>query len=267
MILMFGDTHGNFGHVLPHVQAEKPAAIIFLGDLQAQQPLEKELADVMSLTEVYWIHGNHDTDSRADYDNLFNSALADRNLHGKVTEIDGLRIAGLGGVFRESVWYPRNDPEAVPHYETYDAFIKAELDAERWKEYRRLKAAGAEPNGLPSPALQGKALTHKSTIFYEDWLNLYGQRADILVTHEAPSCHPYGFIALDVLAQSMRVKYSFHGHMHDRLNYSEHHERLGFSAHGVGFCGVTNQHGKMVKAGEFDSHYERLHQQHKRSRD
>lgn len=267
MILMFGDTHGNFGHVLPHVLAEKPAAIIFLGDLQAQQPLEKELAEVMLLTEVYWIPGNHDTDSKAEYDNLFNSALADRNLHGKVTVIDGLRVAGLGGVFRESVWYPRHDAEAKPNYDNYDAFIKAELDAERWKEFRRLKAAGKEPNGLPSPALQGKALTHKSTIFYEDYLNLYGQRADILVTHEAPSCHPYGFKAIDVLAKSMRVESTFHGHMHDSIDYRDHHEQLGFKAHGVGFCGVSSQHGETVRAGEFDDHYERLYRANKRSRD
>lgn len=267
MILMFGDAHGNFGHVLPHVHAEKPAAIIFLGDLQAQQPLEKELADVMSLTEVYWIPGNHDTDSQSDYNNIFNSALADRNLHGKVTEIDGLKVAGLGGVFRESVWYPRHDAEAKPNYDNYKSFIKAELDAERWKELRRQKQSRQAPSGLQSPALIGKALMHKSTIFYEEWLNLCGQRADILVTHEAPSCHPYGFKAIDVLAQSLRVEYSFHGHMHDRLNYSEHHERLGFSAHGVGFCGVTDMSSGMIRIGEFDTHYERLYQANKRSRD
>ena len=33
MILMFGDVHSDFRHVLPVVQAEKPAAIIFLGDI------------------------------------------------------------------------------------------------------------------------------------------------------------------------------------------------------------------------------------------
>ena len=94
MILMFGDVHGSFKHVLPIVQRDKPAAIIFLGDLQAKKPLEQELANVLGLTEVYFIHGNHDTDSKEEYDNLFNSKLADRNLHGKVTMIDGLRVAG-----------------------------------------------------------------------------------------------------------------------------------------------------------------------------
>lgn len=252
MILMFGDTHGNFGHVLPIVQTEKPAAIIFLGDLQAQKPLHEELATVMDLTEIWFIHGNHDTDSRQDYDNLFGSALADRNLHGRVVEIDGIRVAGLGGVFRESVWYPQHSAEVEPKHTDYDSFVKSELDAERWKEYRRLKAAGEKPSGLPSPRLAGKALTHRSSIFWNDWMHLYGQRADILVTHEAPTCHPHGFSAIDVLAQSMRVKYAFHGHHHDRLNYSAHEARLGFSAHGVGFCGVTDMYGGMISAGDFD---------------
>lgn len=249
VILMFGDVHGHFRHILPVVQAEKPAAIILLGDIQAQKPLEQELAEVMKLTDVWWIPGNHDTDSKADYDNLFNSALADKNLHGRVVEIDGLRVAGLGGVFREASWYPQFDAEAVPKFLTYDEYVKATLDAERWKEFRRLKAAGQEPDGLPSPALLGKALTHKSTIFYADWLSLYGQQADILVTHEAPSCHPHGFVALDVLAQSMKIKFMFHGHHHDHHNYRDHCEKLGFSAHGVAYCGVTDMYGGMILAG------------------
>ncbi len=259
MILMFGDVHGNFDHVLPIIEAEQPAAIIFLGDLQAQKPLEQELADVMGLTEVWWIPGNHDTDSRADHDNLFESALADRNLHGRVVDIDGLRVAGLGGVFREAAWYPRFDAEAEVKYTNYESLIDAEMQAEKWKEYRRLKKAGQNPDGLPSPQLVGKALLHKSTIFYDDWLHLFGHSADILVTHEAPSCHPHGFVAIDVLARSMGVKSSFHGHHHDRLNYSEHGARLGFSAHGVGFCGVSDMYGGMISAGDFDE--QRMHRQ------
>lgn len=61
---------------------------------------------ILDKTEVWFIHGNHDTDSEADHDHLFGSALADRNLHGRVVEIAGLRIAGLGGVFRGKVWTP-----------------------------------------------------------------------------------------------------------------------------------------------------------------
>lgn len=252
MILMFGDVHGNFDHVLDVVEEEKPAAIIFLGDLQAQRPLEQELVGVLDKCEVWWIPGNHDTDSREDYDNLFCSALADRNLHGRVVEIDGLRIAGIGGVFREKSWYPRESAEVEPQYHSYKALIDAEMQAERWKEFRRMKAAGQAPDGLPSPPMIGKALLHKSTIFYDDWMRLFAGRADILVTHEAPTCHPHGFAAIDVLAQSMGVKVAIHGHHHDCLDYSSHVVRMGFQTFGVGFCGVTDQNGRMVVQGEFD---------------
>lgn len=74
--------------------------------MQAQRPLHLELASILDKTEIWFIHGNHDTDTEADHDHLFGSAMADRNLHGRVVEIAGLRIAGLGGVFRCKVWTP-----------------------------------------------------------------------------------------------------------------------------------------------------------------
>jgi Icc-related predicted phosphoesterase len=238
MILMFGDIHGNIGHILPAVIAEKASAIILLGDIQAQRPLHLELAEVMKVTEVYWIHGNHDNDSQSDYDNLFNSELADRNLHGKIVEIDGLKVAGLGGIFREHIWRPVPVTAEPLHisYAAYEAHLKEQVRYKKISEQKRTH----------------ELFKHKTSIFYEDWINLYGQQADILVTHEAPSCHPYGFEAIDVLARSMKIKCSFHAHHHDRLNYSAYDEILGFSAHGVGFCGVTDQYGGMVSAGDFD---------------
>jgi predicted phosphodiesterase len=266
MILFYGDVHGDLSHVLPTVKSVKPAAIILLGDIQASRPLEQELADVMKLTEVYFIHGNHDTDSQQDHDNLFNSALADRNLHGRIVEIDGLRVAGLGGIFRASIWWP--DPiEAEPAFMNYNEFVtegliaerwklyrknaKSSMNADDWKQYQQNVAEGWVPD-LPMPELAGKALTHKSSIFYDDWMSLYGQQADVLVTHEAPSCHRYGFTAIDNLAQSMKVKQAFHGHHHDRLDYTTHEDKLGFKAHGVGLRGVTDLHGNVIKAGQLD---------------
>lgn len=249
MILMFGDVHSDFSHVLPVVQAEKPAAIIFLSDIQAQRPLEQELAKVMDITEVYFIPGNHDTDSKADYENLFGSALADKNLHGRIVEIDGLRVAGLGGFFRESVWYPQASAEIEPIYPDYETYTRIMLDAEHWKLYRQMSKEGNQPERLPAPPLVGKALLHKSTIFWNDWMQLYGQQADILVTHEAPTCHPHGFRGIDVLAQSMKVKFTFHGHHHDRFNYAAYEEALGFSAHGVGLRSVSDMYGGMMLIG------------------
>lgn len=138
-----------------------PAAIVFLGDLQAQRPLELELESIPGMTGVWFIHGNQDTDSDADYDHLFGSALSDRNLRGRVALVDGVRIAGLGGVFRGQVWTPPTDWL----YESPQEFTARCRKGNRWRD------------GLPRK--------HRSSIFPEDYFRLVSQHADILVTHEA----------------------------------------------------------------------------------
>ncbi len=249
---MLGDVHGDLRHVLPIVKQVKPAAVIFLGDLELGRPFEEEVAEVMQLTEVYFIHGNHDTNTVTTHDYLFNSKLSDRNLHNKIVEIDGHRVAGLGGIFRQTIWWPKDDPEVKPKYENYDAFVEAEMQASLWQELRRQKKQGNAENSGEPVILNGKRLLHKSTIFYDDWMNLYGQQADILVTHEAPCCHPYGFAGITELAKGMQVKKTFHGHHHDRLDYSEHKGRLGFDAYGVGYRGISDQDGLPFKDGDYD---------------
>ena len=228
MIYFCGDTHGHFDHVLDIVARDRPAAIVFLGDLQARRPLEQELAAILDMTEVWYIHGNHDTDTDADYDHLFGSALGERNLHGRVVEIDGVRIAGLGGVFRGQVWWPPGPWE----YESPAEFIAHCGKGNRWRD------------GLPRK--------HRSSIFPEDYFRLASQRADILVTHEAPSAHPHGFDVLDELGRSLRIDKAFHGHHHDCLDYSASSERLGFDAYGVGYRGITDMEGRRIQSGTFD---------------
>lgn len=227
-IFFAGDTHGNFDHIIQAVREHRPAAVVFLGDLQPQRPLDQELQPILDLTEIWWIHGNHDTDSDADYDHLFGSALADRNLHGRVVEVAGVRIAGLGGVFRGQVWMP---PGKIQHH-TADDYTAQCGKGNRWR------------GGLPRK--------HRSSIFPADYARLVGERAEILVTHEAPSSHPHGFDAIDELARSIGATSLFHGHHHDRLDYSAHRDRLGFEAFGVGFCGITDETGRSIRAGEFD---------------
>lgn len=244
-ILFFGDTHGDHRHVLPVVQKEKPDAIIFLGDMEPARLFHEELQDVIELTEVWWIHGNHDVDRRESFDNLFSSELVDRNLDGRVVEIAGIKIAGLGGVFRVSIWYPKFDANVDPVYPDYETAINAMMEAERWKEFRRLKATGQELDGLPSPALIGKALLHKSSIFWDTWMDVYSQQADILVTHDAPSCHSHGFVGIDALAQSIGATRVFHGHHHEHINYSSL-EKLGFHGHSVGFRSVVDLNGVQI---------------------
>lgn len=48
MIFFCGDVHGNFEHVIQTVITHSPAAIIFLGDLQCQRPLEMELEKIIA---------------------------------------------------------------------------------------------------------------------------------------------------------------------------------------------------------------------------
>jgi hypothetical protein len=212
-----GDPHGDFSHMLPVVETFAPDALILLGNQQAQQPLHLELAQVMALTQVWWIPGNHDTDTPADHDNLWCSEyLADRNLHGRVVDIAGVRVAGLGGVFRGQIWMPG----AEPSYQSPPEYLASAGKGNKWR------------GGMP--------LKHRSTIFSSDVATLSRQRADILVTHEAPSCHHHGFVVLDDLARSLRVRTAFHGHHHEALDYVKSPQQLGFQAYGVGFRGLAS---------------------------
>ena len=62
---------------------------------------------------------NLTTDSDAIYDNLWKSPLAAHNLHGRVGNMKGVRIAGLGGVFRGQIWMP----DGKPNYASVGAFL------------------------------------------------------------------------------------------------------------------------------------------------
>jgi predicted phosphodiesterase len=210
--MLFGDPHGDFRFLISSVQRHGPEAIILLGDVQAQRPLHIELAPVLALTSVWFIHGNHDTDSEADYDHLFGSSLARRNLHGRVAKIAGLRVAGLGGVFREAIWAPPLEPA----FRTRAERLRLLRPHERWR------------GGLP--------LRHRSSIWPDEVDRLSRERADVLVTHEAPGGHRHGWPVLDDLATAMGVDLLAHGHLHVRIDYAaEGRLPAGsrYQAHGV----------------------------------
>ena len=242
MIWILGDNHGHFDHVLEAVKAtgERPSAVIFLGDLDCPKPFSQCVADIEAVGIQCWaIPGNHDTDSAENYRNLFEDSLfKSRNLHSRIVEIDGLRVAGLGGVFRGEIWFPRETGLEEPVYQSYAAYLETSISQ--------------RPARLRGHGLFEKDRKHMSSIFYEDWLHLYGQSADVLVTHEAPDCHPHGFKPITALAQSMKVRFAFHGHHHDSLDYRRHDDRLGFQAFGVGFCGITDVFGGRIAVGDFD---------------
>uniref|UniRef100_UPI000D38FC17 metallophosphoesterase n=1 Tax=unclassified Variovorax TaxID=663243 RepID=UPI000D38FC17 len=198
-LMFFGDPHGDLESVIAAVERCRPESIVLLGDVQARRPLHIELAPILDLTEVWLIHGNHDTDSDADYDNLWGSELADRNLHGRVVEIAGHKVAGLGGIFRTKIWDPRRPIKeaAFPSSEAMRRTMKRE---ERWRD--------------------GISRKHRSSIFPDDYQRLLRSGpADILVTHEAPSAHPHGWQAIDELAETLGVQLVVHGHHHQSVDY------------------------------------------------
>jgi len=194
VIYFCGDPHSHFDHILTAVRTQSPDAVILLGDIIPERPLHIELASIRNLTDIWWIPGNHDTGEVKHYDNLFGSELADRNLHGRVETIAGLRITGLGGVFRTKVWDGLQDSTESPQ-----SLMKTMGQGNKWR------------GGLP--------LRHRSTIFPSEVQALAKQHADILVTHEAPDSYQFGNAALTRLAESMRVRAAFHGHHHQDLIY------------------------------------------------
>lgn len=234
-ILFCGDTHGKLRHVLDTALRLQPMAVVLLGDMESPRPLDVELASIKD--KVWWITGNHDTDNAKSWSNLMNSELADRCLDGRVVTLtDGTRLAGLGGVFREKIWLP----PAGPKFESYDEWLGS------------LQPGWSNRQGGKQAIFESERLKHRSTIFYDRYQDLSCQRADILVTHEAPEFHPHGNEALTLLAISLDAKTTFHGHHHDRLDYNERAGELGMAAFGVGLRGITGRDGCVIVPGELD---------------
>ena len=193
-ILFAGDPHGNFQPLIETVHKYKPEAVILLGDYDLDQSLEICLAEIIGMTQIWWIAGNHDFESPSKYKNLFSSSLADNGLHLKVIEIAGLKVAGLSGIFLGRVWYPPQPP--------------------KWSS----KAHYLNHHQLGHHKNDEMSLKYKSAIWHDEFQTLKKLKADILVTHEAPSSHRHGFSVISDLAMAMGVKNIFHGHLHE--NYS-----------------------------------------------
>ncbi len=217
---------------------ENPSAqVILLGDMEAERPLHEELAQIKD--RVWLIHGNHDTDTEAAWANLWGSELANRNIHGKVVTLaGGVRVAGLGGVFRQQVWHPApgSPLKGAPAHRSPQEHARHTPRQDRWAGMQTRK--------------------HWSSIYPSVVDQLANQRADILVTHEAPGYHPYGFEILDTLAQAMDVKALLHGHQHDALDSSSRWAQQGFKSYGVGLRGITavdaNGLASVLVPGDFD---------------
>ena len=215
-ILFCGDPHGRFEHIRRTAEAYPSAAVVLLGDMEADRPLHEELGEIGD--RLWFIHGNHDTDNNDVFERVWDGPLAGRNIHGRlVTLPDGTRLAGLGGVFRESVWHP--GVSQVAKFRNPDEHARSTPRVERHR------------NGPPR--------RHWSSIYLDEVDLLKLQRADVLVTHEAPGYHLQGFDIIDRLARSMRVGVTVHGHHHDCLDSSSSWVRQGFRSYGVGLRGIT----------------------------
>ncbi|MFP4398178.1 MAG: metallophosphoesterase [Desulfonatronovibrio sp.] len=101
-ILFMGDPHGDFQPAIRKAEEFRPEALILLGDQQPEASLDRIVRDISC--PVWWILGNHDSDQPHYLKNHFSHW--DFNLGNRVVEIAGIRIAGLGGEFRQEVWHP-----------------------------------------------------------------------------------------------------------------------------------------------------------------
>lgn len=193
-ILIYGDPHGEWRPLLRACAEEPPAAIVIVGDCDLELPLRQQIAPVFAAgIRVRWIPGNHDTDSAEWHERLWVDH-PDGNLHAAWAQLGGLVFAGLGGIFKERVWYPRHG-DAAPVYPDRRAYMRQVKPSERWR------------GGLP--------LSARATIFPEDAAVLGRVRADVLVTHEAPNCHRHGFTGIDAVAAACRARLVVHGHHHE----------------------------------------------------
>lgn len=222
-IFFCGDTHGRFDHLIGAVREHRPQAVVLLGDIEAPAALDEVLAPIAAITEIWWIPGNHDTDSDLLHDRLWRSSLAARNLHGRVATVAGVRIAGLGGVFRGQVWMPPGEAR----HATPAALLANDRRSHAWR------------GGLPR--------RHRSSIFPSVYDGLTQMRADVLVTHEAPSRHAKGFAAIDALARQLGVRQGFHGHQHETRAYPE---AGGLRLYAVGLRAIVDLEGRVIVAGE-----------------
>lgn len=197
MILFVGDCHGDFDPMLEAATAA--TAVILLGD---QEPLD-DLASILGpeiAEKTWWIFGNHDSD---DPEYLkHHAAMADRNLHCRVVEIEGLRIVGLGGTFRSNVL-------GVDRQTTL-----SDLAHVRPQDTRQSLAMIRKDKKL--------APQDHTAIFPED-LALMARlasktRVDVLVTHEAPESHKLGYRILGDVARALKTRIHVHAHHHERYD-------------------------------------------------
>ena len=141
------------------------------------EPLRAQYPSV----QVAFIFGNHDADSYEHWERLHDtgSAIA---LHGQVLDLDGVRVAGLGGNFMGRVWMPPDQPKFTN------------------KEAAALNRGAFQWRGGQRPAPGYLAAIYPDE--FEALAAARGRRPGDARGAQLPS---HGFEALDELARAMRV--------------------------------------------------------------
>jgi hypothetical protein len=189
-----GDPHGDFSTLLALVDSPV-GTVVIVGDLELPAPVSAVLAPLFAAGfDVRYIIGNHDFDAGAHQLLWLTGDKGGHpagDIHGKVADLEGVRTAGLGGVFKGRVWSPKVGPPKYPSRADWMA-----ANRQRWM------------GGLP--------LHMRDVIWQEDVEMLGKQRADVLVTHEGPSSvwKDMGFSVLDDLAEAVGARWLVHGHHH-----------------------------------------------------
>lgn len=190
-----GDPHNEFGYILEALGKVTPSALLFVGDLDLNEPFAhvcREIRQYVPELTIGYVHGNHDSDSYEKWEFLHDGSAID--LHATVTEIHSVRIAGLGGTFLSKIWHP-----PLP--------LKYHSKSQLWGETHRFRD-GQRPNAR-----------YQGAIYPHDVEYLSRLKADILLTHEAGALHPIGNHALDGLATGLGITQWFHGHHHHYQRY------------------------------------------------
>ena len=219
-LIILGDTHGDHAHVAELARTHRPAAMIHVGDFDLETPFRQAFAEVLAICPLYFVAGNHDFDNEAYYDHLYQDT-AELNLHGRVVEIAGKRVAGLAGNFQAKTWYPPDRP----------------AKAQSRREFLHIMGKGNWWRG-------GLPLKRRGAIWPAEYDALAAKRADVLVTHEAPGCHRYGFDVLTDLAHAMGASTHYHGHLH--VHYADGPDDRGLTVRGVALGAAINEAGEVL---------------------
>lgn len=265
--VIFGDLHCRFDdieRVADEADRSDPPLCIFVGDFgfgdrtsvdgldHRKWPLtdgrspDEVLAPLASIgCRFLYVLGNHDHDNEGQYLPILRSRTLHwtRNLDGRVVEVDGVRIAGLGGVFKEKAWLPGTDPSYASAEDYLAANPKRVWNCRNpWSELREPRA---KDRMTPSD---------RGSIFVDEFEALRSLRADVLVTHEPPasgylrSVGVAGWSVISDLAEDMGVAAIVHGHIH--RDYDD------VLDNGISVFGRGISHGTSIDLGRFRPDYQ-----------